>query len=205
MMHARRKECAAWHIHPLRIDHIPMNIPRNCTRSPTITGGPNGLRCCGTFNGICLCFNGIQRGMVQRPAKMVALGAQACKDGSALRRHVHRGRRQRRPEQRRGDRCLISRVLAVTGAKPFPSHSSQVVHEHPPTHPPRTHPPSLPLPAIDRWHALFAVGPWPLSRRAKVSETGTSPSVTAWSPKGDFSADGGHFRSDGTPRGTTPP
>ena len=37
--------------------------------------------------------------MVQRPAKMVALGAQACKDGSALRRHVHRGRRQRRPEQ----------------------------------------------------------------------------------------------------------
>ena len=73
MMHARRKECAAWHIHPLRIDHIPMNIPRNCTRSPTITGGPNRLRCCGTFNGICLCFNGIQRGMVQRPAKMVAL------------------------------------------------------------------------------------------------------------------------------------
>ena len=28
---------------------------------------------------------------------------------------------------------------------------------------------------------------------------------TAWSPKGNFSADGGHFRSDGTPRGTTPP
>ena len=26
-----------------------------------------------SINGICLCFNGIQRGMVQRPAKMVAL------------------------------------------------------------------------------------------------------------------------------------
>ena len=39
----------------------------------------------------------------------------------------------------------------------------------------------------------------------QVSETGTSPSLTAWSPKGNFSADGGHFRSDGTPRGTTPP
>ena len=49
---------------------------------------------------------------------------------------------------------------------------------------------------------------WPLaalSLAEQVSETGTSPSVTAWSPKGDFSADGGHFRSDGTPRGTTPP
>ena len=59
IMHARTHECVARHIHPLRIDYIPMNIPRNCTRSPTYLGGPNGLRRCGTFNGTYLCFNGV--------------------------------------------------------------------------------------------------------------------------------------------------
>ena len=45
IMHARTHECVARHIHPLRIDHIPMNIPRNCTRSPTylLGGGRTGL------------------------------------------------------------------------------------------------------------------------------------------------------------------
>ena len=79
--------------------------------------------------------------------------------------------------------------------------ATTLVTTHPPTHHARTLPPYLP--AIDRWHALFAVPGRSLAEQ--VSETGTSPSVTAWSPKGNFSADGGHFRSDGTPRGTTPP
>ena len=43
IMHARTHECVARHIHPLRIDHIPMNIPRNCTRSPTQKRGRTGL------------------------------------------------------------------------------------------------------------------------------------------------------------------
>ena len=82
--------------------------------------------------------------------------------------------------------CLTLAAAAV--------HSGSTAEDttHPPTHHARTLPPYLP--AIDRWHALFAVPGRSLAEQ--VSETGTSPSV----PKAKYRLEPqakGNFRRTG--------